>query len=154
MLNENIEIATEIHFEGIRQLIEAHYLDHTKYFNPICPSNSPEICERENNIYFVFINENKIISYISLHSDKSFKDNDCSAEFEIIVHPDYRNKDVGKKFLREIILYIKQDTNIKELKAKIKNDNEQSKSLCQKLGFKIISSDKAGCLWHLVFFRT
>jgi len=90
-----------------------------------------DILQSEKRVTFVYEKETKIVGYLILHSEKSFQDDNGSAEFEMCIHPNYRKKGTATKLLEHALSYAKEETNLKCIKLGLSKDNIKIKKLQQ-----------------------
>lgn len=138
----NIRIAVRNDLEGINSLISANKAEKNAIYRyPDTFDDYQKILPSEKQIVFVTVLNEIIIGFFSLHGKNIFE-NEGSAEFEVVIHPDYRDrkKHYGEKLLKYAIEYASHSTKITELVAKILKDNGASLSLCKKCGFEFEQS--------------
>ena len=68
-----------------------------------------DLINKENNVYLVCADEEKIIGFMSLEMNEKLHHNGrvCIIE-EFVIDPEYRSKGVGKWFLNEATTYAKE----------------------------------------------
>jgi len=84
---------------------------------------------------FSILNDNKIIGFVVLAKYKNNAAYDSTAEVAIYLHPNFRNKGIGKKALAFIEEYAKQK-NIHSIIATISSKNIVSLKLFESSGYK------------------
>ena len=149
MTKIDIAIAIAQDLEGINQVILAHCLNPASRYEPPYPLVLEDIVQNEKRITLVARNNEKIIGYLSLHSDKSFQDDSNNADFEMVVHPDHQKQGNGKNLLEFAILYAEKKTKLNRLIAKVLKDNDASKRLCKNFGFRVLEEENKGYLMAL-----
>ena len=93
---------------------------------------------------FITVKDETITGFLYLH-EASASTRNIEAEFEVIVHPDYRLQGIGKDLLTHAVKYAETDTSLNLLIAKILKENVASIKLCEKLGFIQKSENEIGC---------
>jgi len=84
---------------------------------------------------FSILNDNEIIGFVVLAKYKNNAAYDSTAEVAIYLHPNFRNKGIGKKALAFIEEYAKQK-NIHSIIATISSKNIVSLKLFESSGYK------------------
>ena len=136
-------------FHEINVVIEEHYAAPPIYFRPVLFSATSDVEQSERNIIFIAKDSCRIVGFIALHCHESFIKTDNAAEFEIVIHPDYRKQGLGKKLLDRAIEYASNKTKLNQLNAKIPANNDASKRLCEKCGFQLSYNEQKGSLMIL-----
>jgi ribosomal protein S18 acetylase RimI-like enzyme len=83
---------------------------------------------------YLLYKDRKVIGQFEFFSDNSL--------WSFKIDENFRGKGYGYIFLNEFLNYIKKNTEIKEVKLNVKNDNEVAINLYKKLGFEIIGINK------------
>ena len=148
-----IRIAKESDIYGLKQVIRKHYSSKPIYFRPICELEQHNVVQSEKNIVFIAKSGNEIIGYINLHSHNSFMNINNEAEFEIVIDPCFRKHGIGKRLLVYAIQYTENETNLKQLIAKISAGNVASEKLCNNCGFYLLNTDSKGSVMILKINR-
>ena len=133
----SIRIAEEPNFDGINSVISANRSKEDDIFKfPFFFDNYRDIRPRKNQIIFVTEEDRNVIAFLSLHDSDLFR-NGSTAKFEMVVHPDYRDrkKHHGEILLKHVISYIEIETKVILLIAKVLKKNVPSINLLQKCGF-------------------
>jgi len=133
-------------FHEINALIEEHDAVPPVYFRPAFFSESSDVEQNERNIIFIAKDSCRIVGFITLHCDESFIKTDNTAQFEIVIHPGYRKRGLGKNLLDRAIEYASNKTILNQLVARIAANNDASKRLCEKCGFQLSHKDPRGSL--------
>ncbi|MBQ9072029.1 MAG: GNAT family N-acetyltransferase [Bacilli bacterium] len=97
----------------------------------------------DNNIILVALIDNKIVGYVYCivdNDNKITKETEAKIE-SIYVDLEYRNKGIGTKLINEIISLLKEK-NVKYIFIENLVENQNSKYLYEKLGFKIFREDR------------
>ncbi len=153
MNNLSIETATVNDFDGVIKVIKNHYAGSNILFNPATPGNPNDIIETDRSITFVAKKDHQVIAFLALHSNKPFSSESNVAEFEVVVDPNNRKSEMGKKLLNHAIQYARYQTNLNALIAKIKNGNIPSEKLCIGCGFTLEYQGELGSDWKLNIYR-
>lgn len=130
-----IKIASASDLDGINQLIKAVHSDTCSAYKPPFPMNLEDIIHCEDSVTFVSKNNELILGYLRLHSDRSFQDCKNSAEFEMCVHPDHRNQNEATYLFEHTHQYVINKTNLYRIELKLSKDSTKAKKLYKKLGF-------------------
>ena len=144
-------VGTDIH--ELNTLIEQHYAFPPVYFRPVLFSRPSDIEQSEQNIVFIAKKCGEIVGFITLHCSEPFIKTDNPAEFEIVIHPDYRKRGLGKKLLYRVIEYARKETKLNQLNAKIPGNNDASTRLCEKCGFQLLHKEPKGSVMTLEIAR-
>jgi RimJ/RimL family protein N-acetyltransferase len=131
-----IKIADESDFVGIKKVIAANNASKKDVYKfPDYFGNQGDIFPPKNHIIFVIREHEEITAFLSLHNEDLNRIR--TAQFEIIVHPEYRDREKhrGENLLKHVIDYTKKETKIILLIAKVSKDNEPSVRLLHKCGF-------------------
>ena len=118
-----IDIATDLNLNGINKLREniGEYIGNDNLI-------LYDILKSQNRITFVIREFSEIVAYLILHCSMSFI-NDEYAEFEFGVHPKHQKQGLGTSLVECAIEYIKNETFLVRLDAKIKKGNSKSERL-------------------------
>jgi GNAT superfamily N-acetyltransferase len=135
-----MRIATPTDLDGINQ-IRAALNYPTLSESDIMPSSKRET--------FVATDNNKIIAYLSLHSDISFQ-SDNDADLDVFVLPDSQRHGIGSDLIEYAFQYASSNTMLNRLTAGVSDDNPRATSVKQflreKIGFDFIGRyGKAEC---------
>lgn len=91
---------------------------------------------------FVSTDNNKIIAYLSLHSETSFQ-SDNDADIDIFVLPDHQHHGTGLALVEYAFRYANLNTKLKRLTAGVSDDNLRApiikQFLREKVGFDFIN---------------
>ncbi|MCB2181425.1 MAG: GNAT family N-acetyltransferase [Desulfobulbaceae bacterium] len=148
-----VRCAVEGDFSAIKGIAEKHNLTPHRYFTVYTPDSPKSLFEKENQVIFIATRASIVIGFLNLHSEKAFKANCHTVEFEIVVDPDHRMNGAGSELLNEAIQHITSSTMADTFVAKIKNGNIGSERLCEKFGFAKSSKDSLGAYWELKIKR-
>jgi len=132
-----IKIAEESDFDGIKSVISANRANKDDIYKfPDYFATHRDILRTKYQIIFVTKEGENVIAFLSLHNSDLFR-NGSAAEFEIVVHPDCRDREKhhGEKLLKHVIRYTNNETKVILLTAKVLKENIPSIRLLQKCGF-------------------
>ena len=133
-----IKIADKSDFVGIKKVIAANHASTEDIYKfPDYFGKQGDILPTKNQIIFVTREREEISAFLSLHNGDLYS-TDGTAQFEIVVHPDYRDREKhrGENLLKHVIDYIKKGTQITLLIAKVSKNNAPSIRLLHKCGFR------------------
>lgn len=149
-----IRKATQEDLPHISVIVEKHNAtDARKYFRAFVPAVNGVIDQSDKQLVLVAILEGLIAGFICLHSQSSLVRESKEAEFELVVTPALKRRKVGTELLKSIINFIKSDTEINDLIAKIKNGNDASEHLCGNFCFTKGVTGEIGTEWKLEVVR-
>jgi L-amino acid N-acyltransferase len=91
----------------------------------------------ENFPVLVAVIDDKVIGYASLSRWSDKKAYDITAELSLYIHPQFRNKGIGKKLFRALLEQAKE-TNLHSILSRITEGNEQSIHIHMQEGFETV----------------
>ncbi|MFX0135136.1 MAG: GNAT family N-acetyltransferase [Candidatus Hodarchaeota archaeon] len=97
--------------------------------------------------FFVYLDNSKIVGYIV-----GFPNTSVKGEFwlyQVGIKEHYRKKYIGSQLLERFIEQVKSD-GYKRIRSHIQFENEHSKNLHEKFGFKICGQDDKGWFEELI----
>lgn len=133
----NIYVADRSDYAGINRVISANQSKkEDEYRFPYLLGSCEDVLPNKGQIIFVAKESNEVIAFLVLH-DSDLYHSSCSAEFEVVVHPDYRSREKhhGENILRHAMHYAENKTSIDRLIAKVLKRNTSSINLLKKCGF-------------------
>ncbi len=137
-----IDIATETDIEKLNTLIAKVNADKT-HCHEYYQLSVEDFDEIEKKIIFVTRYCNQITGFLSLHCRNSFQ-NDNEGTFEVFAHPDFKGKGYGSALIDRAEQYVIKESNIKNLKIAVLNNNPRAKKLYIRKGFISLSKDHKG----------
>jgi len=148
-----IHIAEKSDCDGINDVISANRLNKNDVYKfPYLFDNCNDVLPTKRQIVFVAKAQRGVIGFLVLHDSDLFQKH-CNAEFEMVVHPDYRDrkKHHGENMLKHAINYLKENTNVDILIAKVLKENISSINLLKKCGFIRQKSEDDGIGYEMIF---
>ncbi len=152
-----IRLAKKSDFDDINSVISANRSNKADIYHfPYWFGSYQEILPKNHEIIFVTEENFIVIAFLVLHNNDLYK-NLCTAKFEMVVHPDYRDrkKHHGEALLKKTINYTEVSTKVNTLITPVSNENIPSINLLKKLGFSC-EKDKnsgSGCYMKLTINR-
>ena len=143
------KIAAKPDFDGINEVISANNSNSEDVYKyPYLYDTFCDILPSKSQLIFVTKEHENVIAFLTLHNSDLLH-NRSKAEFEMVVHPDYRDREKhhGENMLKYVINYVKEKTQVYILIAKVLKKNVPSINLLQKLGFSSekVDDDSIGC---------
>jgi RimJ/RimL family protein N-acetyltransferase len=148
-----IKIAEKSDLAGINSVISANQAKQDDIYKfPYRFADDRDVLPTKSQIIFVTKQDDNVIAFLCLHNSDLFI-NGSTAEFEMVVHPDFRDRDkhYGENLLKHVINYAEKESKVAILTAKVLKRNIPSITLLQKSGFSCDNdgSDGIGYLMRL-----